>query len=81
MAGYEDVNDAERLSQDPTFRLISSDRICDARRFYLTIAVDRDGATDSSEKSCWSGGDQSRVYREVGNYRLSAAGSAGYGQH
>jgi len=26
MAGYEDVNDAERLSQDPTFRLIGSER-------------------------------------------------------
>jgi hypothetical protein len=25
--GYEDVNDAERLSQDPTFRLIGSDKI------------------------------------------------------
>ena len=25
MAGYEDVNDAERLSQDPTFRLIGSE--------------------------------------------------------
>jgi hypothetical protein len=24
MAGYEDVNDAGRLSQDPTFRLIGS---------------------------------------------------------
>ncbi|OFV97869.1 MAG: hypothetical protein A3F68_01845 [Acidobacteria bacterium RIFCSPLOWO2_12_FULL_54_10] len=29
LAGYEDVNDAERLSQDSTFRLISSDRIGD----------------------------------------------------
>ena len=27
MAGYEDVNDAERLAQDPTFRLMGSDRI------------------------------------------------------
>ncbi len=27
MAGYEDVNDAERLSQDPTLRLIGSERI------------------------------------------------------
>ena len=27
LAGYEDVNDAERLSQDPAFRLIGSDRI------------------------------------------------------
>jgi hypothetical protein len=26
LAGYEDVNDAERLSQDPTFRLIGSGR-------------------------------------------------------
>jgi Transposase DDE domain group 1 len=27
LAGYEDVNDAERVSQDPTFRLISSEKI------------------------------------------------------
>jgi hypothetical protein len=27
MAGYEDVNDAERLSQDPTFRLIGSGKL------------------------------------------------------
>ena len=26
LAGYEDVNDAEQLSQDPTFRLISSEK-------------------------------------------------------
>jgi hypothetical protein len=29
MAGYEDVNDAERLSQDPTFRLIGSEKVWD----------------------------------------------------
>ena len=29
IAGYEDVNDAERLAQDPTFRLISSDKTWD----------------------------------------------------
>src|SRR5438128_11318689 len=29
LAGYEDVNDAERLSQDPTFRLIGSEQIWD----------------------------------------------------
>jgi hypothetical protein len=28
-AGYEDLNDAERLSQDPTLRLIGSERIWD----------------------------------------------------
>lgn len=27
LAGYEDVNDAERLSQDPTFRLVGSEKI------------------------------------------------------
>jgi hypothetical protein len=27
LAGYEDVNDAERLSQDPTFRLIGSEKM------------------------------------------------------
>ena len=29
LAGYEDLNDAERVAADPTFRLISSQRICD----------------------------------------------------
>jgi hypothetical protein len=29
MAGYEDVNDADRLSQDPAFRLIGSEKIWD----------------------------------------------------
>src|ERR1019366_378477 len=27
IAGYEDVNDAERVSQDPTFRFIGSEKI------------------------------------------------------
>jgi hypothetical protein len=31
LAGYEDVNDAERLSQDPAFRLIGSQNIWEAR--------------------------------------------------
>ena len=26
LGGYEDLNDAERLSQDPTFRLIGSEK-------------------------------------------------------
>jgi hypothetical protein len=29
MAGYEDVNDAERASQDPAFRLIGSEKVWD----------------------------------------------------
>jgi hypothetical protein len=31
LAGYEDGNDAERLSQDPAFRLIGSQKISRAR--------------------------------------------------
>jgi len=31
LAGYEDVNDAERLSQDPTFRLIGSEKTWERR--------------------------------------------------
>jgi len=29
LAGYEDLNDAERLAQDPTFQLIGSEKIWD----------------------------------------------------
>jgi len=29
LAGYEDVNDASRLSQDPAFRLIGSRKVCE----------------------------------------------------
>jgi len=29
IAGYEDINDAERLSQDPTLRLIGSEKVWD----------------------------------------------------
>jgi hypothetical protein len=29
LAGYEDLNDAEKLSQDPTFRLIGSEKVWD----------------------------------------------------
>lgn len=29
LAGYEDLNDAERLSQDPTFLLIGSEKVWD----------------------------------------------------
>ena len=35
LAGYEDLNDAERLSQDPTFRLIGSEFLPHPRRLRL----------------------------------------------
>ncbi len=31
LAGYEDLNDAQRLSPDPGFRLVGSEKTCDQR--------------------------------------------------
>jgi DDE family transposase len=48
VAGYEDVNDAERLSQDPGFRLIGSEKVWDrgaALTSRLRLAVRRKKAT------------------------------------
>src|SRR5216684_6206716 len=42
IAGYEDVNDAERISQDPTFRLIGSEKIWERGR--TTASRDRAAA-------------------------------------
>ena len=44
IAGYEDVNDAERLSQDPTFRLIRFGEDLGAwRGADFSAAIIRDG--------------------------------------
>ena len=37
LAGYEDVNDAERLEQDPAFRLMGSERIWERGAALLEI--------------------------------------------
>ncbi len=52
LAGYEDLNDAERLAVDPTFRLISSQRIWD-RGAALTSTLHwfRDRAADQGRES------------------------------
>ncbi len=47
IAGYEDVNDAERLAQDPTFRLIGSEKTWD-RGAALTSRLQR-----RSRPRCW----------------------------
>jgi hypothetical protein len=43
LAGYEDVNDAERLSQDPTFRLISSEKIWERGAGLTSLLFNREG--------------------------------------
>ena len=47
LAGYEDLNDAEKLSQDPTFRLIGSEKIWD-RGAALTSRL------QTFETRCWA---------------------------
>ena len=48
LAGYEDMNDAERLSQDPTFRLIGSEKIWErGAAFDFPAAIVRDRTTDA----------------------------------
>jgi hypothetical protein len=52
LAGYEDLNDAERLTADPTFRLISSQRIWDrGGGTDLDLALVRDRAADQGRES------------------------------
>jgi hypothetical protein len=62
LAGYEDLNDAERLAADPTFRLINSQRIwnrgaadlgaTNAIWLAILIAVTKSGAERGSLPEC-----------------------------
>ena len=82
LAGYEDVNDAERLAQDPTFRLMGSERIWE-RGAALTSRVQsfRDGTVDPRRESLWAGRDQPEADCAGGSDRFAAARGAGHGQH
>src|ERR1700722_11151126 len=53
LAGYEDVNDAARLPQYPTFRLIGSRRIRGSVN--LASPIIRDGRADTGGQPCRSG--------------------------
>ena len=77
LAGYEDVNDAARLSQDPTFRLIGSRKIWErGRGLDLALAVVRDRSADARREPCRAGRAQPRVARQGRGHRFTAAGSA-----
>ena len=82
LAGYEDVNDAERLSQDPTFRLIGSKKILE-RGAALTSRLQsfETGRADTGGKPCRAGRAQSGASRKGRNYRFAAAHRARYGQY
>jgi Transposase DDE domain group 1 len=62
IAGYEDVNDAERLSQDPTFRLIGSEGIWD-RGAALTSRLQTFETETLAEEENF--GSLSRINREL----------------
>ena len=57
LAGYEDLNDAERLAADPTFR---SDQLAEdlgpGRGADLDLALVRDRAADKGRESAWAVG-------------------------
>jgi Transposase DDE domain group 1 len=61
-AGYEDVNDAERLSQDPAFRLIGSEKVWD-RGTALTSRLQTFEAERLTEEENFTG--LARINREL----------------
>ncbi len=44
LAGYEDINDAERLAEDPALRLLAARAPGDERRAHLDAALVRNGS-------------------------------------
>ena len=62
LAGYEDMNDAERLSQDPTFRLIGSEKIWE-RGAALTSRLQTFGTEMLAEEGNFAG--LARLNREL----------------
>jgi DDE family transposase len=84
LAGYEDLNDAERLAADPTFRLTSSQRIWDrgaadlgatnAIWLVTPIAVTKSGAERGSSAECLR-------YRLRGNKRGASDGQKTCGRN
>ena len=82
LAGYEDVNDAERLAQDPTFRLIGSEKTWD-RGAALTSRLQTFETEMLAEEENFgrSWRDQPGTDREGRSDRFTPAGRAGHGHH
>ncbi len=65
LAGYEGVNDAERLSQDPAFRLIGSQKVWErGAALDLPLTVIRDGTADAGKQPRLYGRAQSGAGRQ-----------------
>jgi len=80
IAGYEDLNDAERLAQDPTFRLIGSEKTWD-RGAALTSRLQTFETEMLAEEENFA--SLARINRETHRqgrgHRCATADSAGYG--
>src|ERR1017187_2826393 len=81
IAGYEDVNDAERLSQDPTFRLICSEKIWDRGAALTSRLQTFETEMLAEEELRRAGPHQPGTHRQGGGCRFTAARRAGHGQH
>ena len=74
LAGYEDLNDAERISIDPTFRLIGSQKIWDRG-----AALNADGfETEERREPAGADGAEPRAGRASGSVRRLRAGRSGF---
>ncbi len=82
LAGYEDMNDAERLSLDPTFRLMGSERIWE-RGAALTSRLQSFETELLTQEENLAG--LAAINRELiargGSSRFAAARGAGHGPH
>src|SRR6516165_6285726 len=76
LADYEDLNDAERLSQDPTFRLIGSETRC---RLDLAFAELRDRDAGGGGELRRIGTTQPGADRESVSRGLGLPDDPGYG--
>jgi hypothetical protein len=83
LAGYEDVNDAARLSQDPTFRLIGSRKIWERGAALTSRLQSFETEVLTPEKNLVGLAALNRelVARAEAIYRFASARRAGYGQH
>ena len=82
LAGYEDVNDAERLSQDPAFRLIGSEKVLE-RGAALTSRLQsfETELLTQAENLAGLAVLNRRAGRQGGSHCFAPAGGAGHGQH
>ena len=80
LTGYEDLNDAQRLCQDPAFRLIGSEKIWDRGGSPdLPVANLQDRDAGEGGELRWSGTTQPGTDRQSGNDGFRLPHDPGHG--